>query len=268
MSNDRADGSASEAAHSDTARRARSLSGRTALVTGGGSGLGRAVCLRLARAGACVLVADVDVDNAQATVKLVDASGGDAEAAALDVTDPDRVRAEFDALFERFGDSLDCLVNNAGTDRGAGILDITDEQWHEVVAVNQSGPLFTSRAFLQHVVAGGPRPFPADVVNVISISAITVGTDAAAYNSSKAALAKLTEVMQREAHEYDWPVRIHGLLPSAMNTPMMAQWHLSDEVMMDPDTVAGAIEFMVTLPPDTFVQSLTINSRREPGWPR
>ena len=113
----------------------------------------------------------------------------------------------------------------------------------------------------------GP-PYPADVVNVISISAITVGTDAAAYNSSKAALAMLTKVMQREAHEYRWPVRIHGLMPSAMNTPMMEQWDLNDDVMMDPDTVASAVEFMMTLAPDSFVQNLVINSRREPGWPR
>jgi 3-oxoacyl-[acyl-carrier protein] reductase len=112
------------------------------------------------------------------------------------------------------------------------------------------------------------RQYPADVVNVISISAITVGVDAAAYNSSKAALAMLTRIMQREALEYRWPARIHGLMPSAMDTPMMQQWHLSNEVMMQPDTVASAVEFMLTLPPDTFVQNLVINSRREPGWPR
>jgi 3-oxoacyl-[acyl-carrier protein] reductase len=246
----------------------RSLDGRTALVTGGGSGLGRATCLRLARAGACVVVGDVRPEAAQETATLIGDAGGAAEVAALDVTDPDCVRTAIDALFERYGERFDCLVNNAGTDRGAGILDISDDQWQQVLAVNQSGPLFTSRSFLQHVMAAGRREQPADIVNVISISAITVGTDAAAYNSSKAALLKLTEVMQREAHEYDWPARIHGLMPSAMNTPMMEQWQLSDDVMMDPDTVASAIEFMVTLPADSFVQSLTINSRREPGWPR
>jgi len=78
----------------------------------------------------------------------------------------------------------------------------------------------------------------------------------------------LTRIMQREAHEYRWPARIHGLMPSAMNTPMMDQWQLPAEVMMDPDTVASAVEFMLTLPPDSFVQNLVINSRREPGWPR
>jgi 3-oxoacyl-[acyl-carrier protein] reductase len=241
---------------------------RTALVTGGGSGLGRATSLRLARAGMRVAVADLREDAAKETVALIEARGGTGLAVQLDVTDSAAVDGVMADLFAQFGDTFDCLINNAGTDRGASVLDLSDEQWHQVLGVNQSGPLFTSRAFLRRVVAAGERPYPADIVNVISISAITVGTDAAAYNASKAALAKLTEVMQREAYEYRWPVRIHGLMPSAMNTPMMEQWHLADEVMMDPDTVASAIEFVITLPADTFVQNLIINSRREPGWPR
>jgi 3-oxoacyl-[acyl-carrier protein] reductase len=247
----------------------RSLRGRTALVTGGGSGLGRATCRRLARGGAqAVVVADVDESAAATTVEMIDADGGIAEAVRLDVTDSSQVRTVLGEVVERFGSSFDCLVNNAGTDRGADLLDLSDENWRTVLGVNQDGPMFTMREFLRCVVDGGPREYPADIVNVISISAITVGAGASAYNASKAALAKLTEVVQREAYEYEWPARIHGLMPSAMNTPMMDQWHLSDEVMMDPDTVASAVEFMVTLPPDTFVQNLVVNSRREPGWPR
>jgi 3-oxoacyl-[acyl-carrier protein] reductase len=246
----------------------RSLAGRTALVTGGGSGLGRAIARRLAAGGATVVVGDTDGDGAAETVKLIGEAGGQSADLSMDVADPASVTRAVGAVFDEYGDSVDLLVNNAGTDRGAGILDLTDEQWHHVIGVNQSGPLFVTREFLRPIVAAGARPFPADVVNVISISAVTVGADAAAYNSSKAGLAKLTEVMQREAYEYRWPARIHGLLPSAMDTPMMEQWHLSGEVMMAPDTVARAVEFMVCLPPDTFVQSLTINSRREPAWPR
>jgi len=244
------------------------LQGRVALVTGAGSGLGRATARRLARGGAEVVVADLDVGNAEATAELVRSEGGSAHAVELDVTQPVVVRAVVEDLAGRFGERFDALVNNAGTDEGAGLLDISDEQWHRVVAVNQTGPMYAMREFMRVVMAREPGEHPADIVNVISISAITVGTEAAAYNASKAALAKITEVAQREAHEYRWPARIHGLMPSAMNTPMMEQWHLSDEVMMDPDTVASAIEFMLTLPPDTFVQNLVINSRREPGWPR
>jgi 3-oxoacyl-[acyl-carrier protein] reductase len=247
---------------------ARPLAGRTALVTGGGSGLGRATCLRLSGGGVHAVVADVDTDAAEQTVRICEGAGGRATAVHLDVADPEEVRGVIHALVAEHGASFDCLVNNAGTDRGADLLEITDDQWRHVFGVNQDGPMHTMREFVRCVLASGPREHPADIVNVISISAITVGTGAAAYNASKAALAKLTEVVQREAYEYEWPVRIHGLMPSAMNTPMMAQWHLREDVMMAPDTVASAIEYLITLPPDTFVQNLVINSRREPGWPR
>ena len=245
----------------------RALTDRVVLVSGGASGLGRAIARRLAVGGAHPVIGDLDAAGAAATVRAIEDGGGRATAVVLDVTDPDSVASVVRSTADRFGDRFDALVNNAGTDRGASVLDLTDQQWQQVIAVNQTGPLYLTREFLRAI---GPeeRAHPADVVNVISISAITVGTDAAAYNSSKAALAMLTRVMQREAHEYRWPARIHGLMPSAMNTPMMDQWHLDPEVMMDPDTVAGAVEFMLTLPADTFVQNLVINSRREPGWPR
>lgn len=245
----------------------RGLQDRAILISGAGSGLGRATARRLAAGGATPVVGDIDEVGAKETVRLIEDAGGAAVAIQLDVTDSASARVAVREAYQQFGERFDGLVNNAGTDRGAGILDLSDEQWQQVIAVNQSGPLYLTREFLK-VIGTQEREFPADVVNVVSISAITVGTDAAAYNSSKAALAMLTRIMQREAHEYRWPVRIHGLMPSAMNTPMMEQWHLSDEVMMDPDTVAAAVEFMVTLPPDTFVQNLVINSRREPGWPR
>ena len=246
----------------------RSIAGRAIVISGAGSGLGRAIALRVAAAGGHSIVGDIDEVAAKQTVDIIEQAGGSATAVPLDVTDPQSARSVIGSALDRFGTALDGLVNNAGTDKGASILDITDEQWNAVLAVNQSGPLFLAREFLRAIDFSVEREYPADIVNVISISAITVGTDAAAYNSSKAALAMLTKVMQREALEYHWPVRIHGLMPSAMNTPMMEQWHLSDEVMMAPDTVAAAVEFMLTLPPDSFVQNLVINSRREPGWPR
>jgi NAD(P)-dependent dehydrogenase (short-subunit alcohol dehydrogenase family) len=245
----------------------RSLDGRVVLISGGGSGLGRAIALRMAAGGAHPVVGDLDVPAAQQTVSLIEESGGTAESRELDVTRTESVRSVVAAIRERHGERFDALVNNAGTDRGATIEELTDANWQQVIAVNQTGPLLLTREFLA-ALGAQPRELPADVVNVISISAITVGAGAAAYNSSKAALAMLTKVMQREAYEFRWPARIHGLMPSAMNTPMMEQWQLSEEVMMDPDTVASAVEFMMTLPPDSFVQNLVINSRREPDWPR
>ena len=245
----------------------RDMDGRVALVTGGGSGLGRATSLELAGAGAHVVVADVNTDGARATVKRITEDSGSAEEASLDVSDPAQVDRLLQRLFAEHGQRFDCLVNNAGTDRGADVPEVSDEQWHGVFGVNVHGPMHTSRAFVRGVLARGERPAPADILNVVSISALTVGSGAGAYNSSKAALLKLTEVLQSEARERGWPVRVCALNPSAMNTPMMDQWHLPEEKMMDPAQVARLIHVAVTLPPDMVLQTLVVTSRTE-NYPR
>ena len=244
----------------------RKLDNRAILISGAGSGLGRAIALQLAGGGAHVVIGDVDIAGAQDTERMIRSEGGSASCLNLDVTDRASVRAAIDGTMERFGKQFDGLVNNAGAPGGSGILRTSDDVWDETVAVNQSGAWNLSRAFLKFV-GTDEREFPADVVNVISTAAIAVGTNQAAYDVSKAALAMLTRVMQREAHENRWHARIHGLMPGGMKTPFMAPSHTSDETRMEPHTGARAVEFMLTLPPDTYIQNLVICSRREHGFP-
>jgi len=241
------------------------LSGRVALVTGGGSGLGRATTLLFAASGAHVVVADIDREGAEQTVKMVEGPGS-AEAVTLDVTDRAAVDQVITEAAERHGTAFDLLVNNAGTDRGADLIDVDDDQWHGVFGVNLHGPMYLSRAFVKHRIAAAPDAL-ADIACVVSISALTVGSGAGAYNSSKAALLKLVEVMQTEARERGWPVRVSAINPAAMATPMMDQWGLPEERMMDPTVVAGLIRFAVTLPPEGVLQSAVITLRNE-SYPR
>lgn len=241
------------------------LDNRVALVTGGGSGLGRATCLELAARGARVLVADVDVDGAKQTVEAVEQAGGTAETIPLDVTHRDAVDKAVADASAAYGARFDLLVSNAGTDRGADLVDIDDQQWHDVFAVNVDGPMYLARAFVRHLQHTGAKT--GDIVCVVSISALTVGAGAAAYNASKAAMLKLAEVMQTEAREKGWPARVTALNPAAMNTPMMDQWGLPEEKMMDPALVAGLICHAVTLPADVVLQSAVITKRSE-NYPR
>ncbi len=238
------------------------MTGRVALVTGAGSGLGRAITEVFAAAGAHVLVADVDEDGAHATAKMVDGLPGSAEAVPLDVTDRAAVDQVVADAFAAHGEAFDCLVNNAGTDRGADLVDIDDEQWHRVFGVNVHGPMYLSRAFVRGRL-GLSSERVADIVCVVSISALTVGAGAGAYNASKAALGKLTEVMQTEAREQGWPVRVAALHPAAMATPMMDQWGLPPERMMDPHIVAGIVRTAVTLPPEVVLQNAIPTLRNE-----
>jgi NAD(P)-dependent dehydrogenase (short-subunit alcohol dehydrogenase family) len=252
--------------HQDTPtdrRAAGDLRDRVALVTGGGSGLGRAITVALADGGAHVLVADIDVEGAKSTVALVEGQGrGSSEAVALDVTDPVAVDQVVQRASSSYGERFDCLVNNAGTDHGDDLVDVQDDRWHRVFGVNVHGPMYLSRAFVRHLRSHQTER-TGDIVCIVSISALTVGAGAGAYNASKAAMHKLAEVLQTESREQSWPARVSIIDPAAMNTPMMDQWSLPPERMMDPAVVAGLVRTAITLPPEVVLQSLVVTLRNE-----
>jgi NAD(P)-dependent dehydrogenase (short-subunit alcohol dehydrogenase family) len=254
------------ASHQDTptdGRAARDLRDSVALVTGGGSGLGRAITVALADGGAHVLVADIDVGGAKSTVALVEEQGrGSSEAVALDVTDPIAVDEVVQRASSSYGERFDCLVNNAGTDSGDNLVDVQDDRWHRVFGVNVHGPMYLSRAFVRHLRSHQTER-TSDIVCIVSISALTVGAGAGAYNASKAAMHKLAEVLQTESREQSWPARVSIIDPAAMNTPMMDQWSLPPERMMDPAVVAGLVRTAITLPPEVVLQSLVVTLRNE-----
>lgn len=235
------------------------LVGRVALVTGAGSGVGRATSRILAAGGATVVATDIDLRSAEETAELIRKDGGSAEALRLDVTDREAVDRVVEDVAHRHNGAFDILVNNAGADRGADLVDVEDEQWHGVFGVNLHGPMYLSRAFVRHRQG---REALADIVCVVSISAMTAGAGAAASNSSKAAHLKLAEVMQTEARERDWPVRVSAINPAVMATPTVDQWGLPER-MMDPEIVANLIRHAVTLPSEVYLQTAVVAQRNE-----
>ena len=243
------------------------LNGRVALVTGGASGLGRATCAALAAAGAHAVAADIDVAGAEATVAAIAATGGSAEALAFDVTDPARRVSAVAELFARHGEKFDILVNVAGIDRPGYLTDVDEAAYAQVFAVNCHGPVFLMKEFLNGYLAARSGTGEAEIFNVISISAVTVGSGAVAYNSSKAAFTKATEIFQTEVREFSHPCRIQGIMPAAMDTPMMEQWGIPKERMMDPAEVATEIVHALQRPSGVVGQNLVFTPRTE-NYPR
>src|SRR3569833_2647591 len=201
-----------------------SLKGRVALVTGGASGLGRATCLALAEAGAHVAIADINAPGSEQTRSLVAEAGGSADVVPLDVTDDESRRRVVGALFVWLGDAFDILVNVAGIDRPGYITDIDLADYRLVQAVNCEGPIFLTSEFMKRV-QHLPEGRTADVVHIVSLSAIPSGSGAIAYNGSKAGFRNATMCIQRELREKTnqhpnnserpFPCRVQSVIPAA-----------------------------------------------------
>jgi NAD(P)-dependent dehydrogenase (short-subunit alcohol dehydrogenase family) len=141
------------------------LDGRVAIVTGAGAGLGRGIAGELAKEGAAVAVAELDTDAAASAAAELAGLGVESRAYPTDVSDGAQVDATFDAVASDFG-QLDIVVNNAGISRvGPHTQDVTDEDWHDSIAVMQTGVFYCMRAAARHML---PRK-SGSVVNISSI---------------------------------------------------------------------------------------------------
>jgi NAD(P)-dependent dehydrogenase (short-subunit alcohol dehydrogenase family) len=196
------------------------LADRVCLVTGGGSGIGRAACVRFVQEGARVVVADIDIDAAQETVRHAANVTGRSDAAlavSLDVTDPDSCQAAVARVVDAWL-RIDVLFNNAGI-AGVGTVEETSlELWERVMAVNVRGVFLVARAVLP-VMVGAHR---GSIINMSSTIAEIGLARRASYAASKGAVLALTRQMQADYAQHG--IRVNALLPGTIHTPFVDRY--------------------------------------------
>lgn len=246
---------------------AMTLQNKVALVTGAGSGIGRAVSLALQKAGYSVVLAGRRADELNKTVEA--ASAGQMLAVPTDIGKPDAVKALFAQTKETFG-RLDLLFNNAGMGTPAiPMEDLTYEQWSSVVAVNLTGSFLCAQEAIRMMKAQDPRG--GRIINNGSISAHTPRPHSAPYTSTKHAITGLTKSISLDCRRYDiccGQIDI-GNAATEMTQRMssgvlQASGELAVEPRMDVSNVADAVLYMAGLPLTTNVLFMTVMANTMP----
>ena len=191
----------------------QNLKGKTALVTGGGRGLGKAVALALAAEGVNVVITGRNENNLKSVVAEIESKGVKSSYSVFDVTDKKQVFISLEKLQNDFG-KFDILINNAGIAAFGGILEMDDEQWEDIVKTNLFGPYYVVKA----VVPGMVEKKSGDVVNISSTAGLKGNALTSAYSASKFGLIGMSESMMLELRKQN--IRVTTLTPSTISTDM------------------------------------------------
>jgi NAD(P)-dependent dehydrogenase (short-subunit alcohol dehydrogenase family) len=233
------------------------VKGKVVLVTGGARGLGAAICRDLAKAGASVVVVDLNLDGAQAVANEVRGL-----AMKVDITDEEQVRAAVDAVVMRAG-RLDVLVNNAAIDHTLPVDELTLEQFDAVLRVNLRAPFLLSQQAARVMKKQGAG----HIVNIASTAAKRTWPNASAYHASKWGLLGLSHALHAELRPYR--IKVSAVVAGGMRTPFLLDRFpdIDPGVLQDPANVAATIRFLLGMPEETVIPEVMVIPMRESSWP-
>jgi len=242
------------------------FAGKVAIVTGAGSGIGRASALGLAREGASVVLGDLSLERVRSVAEEIASAGGKAITAVVDVADAGAVRQMVGTAIEQFG-QIDVLVSNAGWDRVMPFVDTDEELWDRVIAVNYRGHLACAHAVVPHMIERS-----AGRVVLVASDAGRVGSSGeVVYSGAKGAVIAFAKALARETARHG--VNVNCVAPGLTDTPMLADVSEGNERLMaaiirsiplgrvgTPEEVSRAVLFFASPDADYITgQTLSVN---------
>ena len=208
------------------------LQGKVAIVTGGGSGIGRGICIRFAEEGADIVVADIDEEGAEQTAALVGELGRQAVTVVADVSKRDEVKRLLSDALARFG-TFDILCNNAGILRWGSIIDASEEDWDRVMDVNLKGVFLCTQEAARYWVEQGK---PGKIVNTDSASAEFALPEQSAYCASKGGVKMFTKAAALDLAQHK--INVNAIGPGGTETNISAN---SNRPGWRPQGAGGAV---------------------------
>jgi len=238
------------------------LTGKVAIITGGGRGLGEAICHALGDAGMIVVPADICKDFADKVASEVQAKGRQTMAIKLDVCDENQAAEAIKQTIAKYG-RLDVLINNAGIDATLPVEEMSIEQWDRIMATNLRGPFLMSKFALSTMKQQGQG----HIVNITSTAAKRAWANASAYHASKWGLLGFSHALHVEARKYG--VKVTAVVSGGMRTPFLLERFpdIDTSTLQDPRNVAETIRFILSQPEETIIPEVMIIPMRETSWP-
>jgi 3-oxoacyl-[acyl-carrier protein] reductase len=236
----------------------KSLTGKVAIVTGAGRGIGRAIALALGRAGARVVLAARSEAELRSVAEEIRGGDGDALVLPTDVTRDDDMESLVKRTLKEWG-AIDILVNNAGWGKTGPIVNAKPEDWDATLKVNLRAPMILTRLVLPAMLekkAGA-------IINIGSISAKAGQANTAAYSASKFGLLGFTQSRFEEVREYC--VKVSVIHPGFVDTPLIPQNKRVDRSkMIRPEDIAETVLFVLSSPPNSCPVEITVRPQQTP----